>query len=118
MILREAARQRIDHLARIVDRKRRLRHIGEIALVDAGQLFDILRRLHQDDRALRQLAERADDFRMAGMADEDHLMAAAEMRLRLAVHLGHQRAGRVERENLAAYPHRHGPTSARHAPRR
>ena len=38
---------------------------------------------------------------MAGVADENHVAAALEMDLRLAVHLGHQRAGGVDGEEIA-----------------
>ena len=58
--------------------------------------------LHQRDRAVRQLAERADHLGMAGVADQHDLAAAREMDLGLAVHLGDQRAGGVEREEVAA----------------
>ena len=49
-----------------------------------------------------QLAHRADHFRMAGVADQHNFAAAAVMDLGLAMHLGHQRTGRVEREEIAA----------------
>ena len=58
--------------------------------------------LHQRDRAVRQLAERADHLGMAGMADQHDLAAALVMDFGLAVDLGHQRAGGVEREEIAA----------------
>ena len=59
------------------------------------------RGLDQRHRAGRQLAERADHFRVMRMADQQDLAAALEMDRRLAVHLGHQRAGRVQREEIA-----------------
>ena len=53
-------------------------------------------RSDQRDRACGQLADRADDLGMAGVADEDDVPAALEMGLRLAMHFGDQRAGRVD----------------------
>ena len=66
------------------------------------EFLDVLQGLDQGDGAGRQLAHGADHFGMAGMADQHDLAAAAEMDLGLAVHLGDQRAGGVEREQVAA----------------
>ena len=63
----------------------------------------------QSDRARRQLPHGADHLGVAGMADQHDLAAAAVMDLRLAVHLGHQRTGGVEGEQVA--PHRFGRAS-------
>ena len=52
---------------------------------------------------LGQLPEGADHFRMTGMADQDDFTAALEMDRRLAVNLGHQRAGRIQREEIAPF---------------
>ena len=49
----------------------------------------------------RQLAERADHFRMVRMPDQEDFAAALEMDRGLAVHLRDQRAGRVQREEIA-----------------
>ena len=59
-------------------------------------------RLDQRDRAGRQLAQGADHLRMAGMADQHDLAAAPMMDFGLAMHLGDQRTGGVEREEVAA----------------
>ena len=47
------------------------------------------------------LADRALDFRVAGMADQDQSAAARDVPLALDVHLGNQRAGRVEHRQAA-----------------
>ena len=56
--------------------------------------------LHQRHR-LGDLAHRAFDLGMAGMADEDEPAALADIALALVVHLGDQRAGRVQHRKLA-----------------
>ena len=66
---------------------------------NASRLLD---GLHQRDRAGRQLAERADHLGMAGVADQHDLAAALVMDFGLAMDLGDQRAGGVEREEIAA----------------
>ena len=66
--------------------------------------------LDQGDRARRQLAHGADHLRMAGMADQHDLAAAPEMDLGLAMHLGDQRTGGVERRTDCAASPRRAPT--------
>ena len=112
---REALVQLVDHLLGVVERERRLRDIGEVRLVADLHRVDVLGMLDQDDRAFRQLAEGADDLGMAGMADEQDLTAALEVDLRLAVHLGDQRARRIDRVELA--PSGLGRDRLRHAVR-
>src|SRR3546814_16689212 len=48
-----------------------------------------------------KLPHRALDFRMAGMADQDHFTAFARIALDLDMDLGDQRAGRIEDRQLA-----------------
>ncbi len=50
----------------------------------------------EGDRTLGQLAHGAFHFRVAGVADQHDLAAAAKMDFRLAVHLGDEWAGGVE----------------------
>ncbi len=90
-----------DDFGGVVDRKR--------GLGDEGKIVGILRRegrgimcgFDQRYRARRQLPQRADHFRMVGMPDQEDFAAALEMDRRLAVHLGNQRTGGVEREEIA-----------------
>ena len=100
--VREAALERGDDVGGVVERQRRLRHIGELARVPRLERLGLLDRLHQRDGAVRQLAERADDLGMPGVADQHDLAAALVMDFGLAVDLGDQRAGGVEREEVAA----------------
>jgi len=83
---------------RVVHRKRRLRDIGKVAFVLERQRLDIFHGADQDNAPRGQLAHRADHFGMAGMADQNHLAAALEMNLRLAMDLGDERTGCVDRE--------------------
>ena len=52
------------------------------------------------------------------MADQEHMAAEALVAHRLLVHLGDERTGRVQIEEVARPPHRPAPISARHAPKR
>ena len=97
----KAALQRGDDLARVVDRQRRLGDVGERRVGGKLERFDLADRADQRRRAGGQLAHRADHFRVAGMADQQHVTAALVMDLRLAMDLGHQRAGRVDGEQVA-----------------
>ena len=78
----------------------------------------ILHRLDQRDGARRKLAHRALHLRMAGMADEHDLAPAPVMQDRFLVHLGDERAGRVEDEDVARGRVLAARASARRAPRR
>ena len=60
-----------------------------------------MRGLEQRHRARRQWPERADDFRMMRMPDQQDFAAALEMDRRLAVDLGDQRTRGIEREEIA-----------------
>jgi len=101
MDLREARLERRDDFARVVERERRLRDIGERRVGVETHRLDLADRTHQGRRARRQLPHRADHFGVAGVADENHVTPAPEMDLRLAVDLGHQRAGGVDGEEAA-----------------
>ena len=103
--------QHRDDLGGVVDRQRRLRHEGEIVRILRREGLGIFRGLDQRHRAGRQLAERADHFRMMRMPDQQDFAAALEMDRGLAVHLGHQRAGRIQREEIARRAHPPGPIS-------
>ena len=78
-----------------------LRHVSEIGRIARHEGGDLGDRLHQRDGARRQLANRADHLGMTGMADQHDLTPALVVDLGLAVDLGHQRTGGVEREEVA-----------------
>ena len=90
-----------DDFGGVVDRQRGLGHKGEVVGILRREGRGIVRGLDQRHRARRQLPERADHFRVMGMPDQQDLAAALEMDRRLAVHLGDQRTGGVEREEIA-----------------
>ena len=92
--------QRGDHLARLADRQRRLRHVGELGARGKLERRHVVARLHQQDR-LGDLAHRSDDLLVAGVTDQDHREAVARVAAGLDVHLGDQRAGRVDRAQPA-----------------
>ena len=99
---RETRLQRLDDLARVVDRERRLGDEGELVRARAASsAATSLDGLDQRDGAWRQLPHRADHLGVAGMADQDDVPAALVVELGLAVHLGDQRAGRVDGEEVA-----------------
>ena len=93
--------QHRDDFGGVVDRQRGLGHEGQIVGILRREGRGILRGLDQRHRSRRQLAERADHFRMVGMPDQQDFTAALEMDRRLAVHLGDQRTGGVERKEIA-----------------
>jgi hypothetical protein len=96
------ALQHRDDLGGVVDRQRGLGDEGEIVGILRREGLGVFRGLDQRHRARRQLPERADHFRMMGMPDQEDFAAALEMDRGLAVHLGDQRAGRVQRERNCA----------------
>ncbi len=69
--------------------------VGQLEARHVCLVFD------QRHRALGELAHRADDLGVAGMADQEHVAAEALVTHRLLVNLGDQRAGRVEVEEVA-----------------
>src|ERR1700738_4662598 len=66
-----------------------------------GEGFGVLGGLDQRHRTRRQLAQGADHFRVMGMPDQQDFPPALEMDRRLPVHFCHQRAGGVERKEIA-----------------
>jgi hypothetical protein len=99
--LREAGLQGFHDVLSIVHGKRRLRHEGESRLVGDRDPRDVVERLDERDGSVRELPHRADYLRVAGVANEHDVTAALAMDLRLAVNLGDQRAGGVDREETA-----------------
>lgn len=88
--------QRRHNVARVVDRQCGLGQEGEIVGIGGRQRGDIVDRFDQRHRAIGQLAERTDDFGVAGVADEDDVTALFVGALGLFVDLGYQRTGRVD----------------------
>ena len=66
-----------------------------------GKRRDIVNGLDQCDAPFGDLADRADHFGMACMADEDDVLTLLDLAFRLAVHLAHQRAGCVDIQQFA-----------------
>ena len=99
--MREALAQAGDDRARLVDRERRLRDVGELALVVDLERVDVGLGLDQHD-VVGRLAHRALDLLVAGVADQDDRVVLGGELQRLAVDLGHQRARRVDRLQLPA----------------
>ena len=93
--------QALDDAGRVVHRQRGLGDEAEIVRIRRHVSVGVLDGLDQRDGALRQLAHRANHLGMAGMADQHDMAAEALVAHRLLVHLGDQRAGRVEIEEFA-----------------
>ncbi len=98
---REFLLQRADDAGRVLDRKRGLGDEAERCRIGRLEARDVGLVLDQRNGAFGQLPHRADHLRMAGMADQEHVAAEALVAHRLLVHLGDQRAGRVEVEEVA-----------------
>ena len=116
--LRKARLQPRDDLRGVVDRERGLRHIGKLRRIARGESVSVGNRLDQGGGARGKLPQGADHLRMSGMADQQNLTSAAPMNFRLAMHLGDQRTGGVEREEVRVAGPPPAPTAARHARRR
>jgi hypothetical protein len=91
-----AALQRLDHLARVVQAQRGLRHVGHARLRRDRQPRDVGRRRHQVHRRVDR-ADGALHLLVAGMADHHQREAQPRVTLQLQVHLGDERAGGVDR---------------------
>ena len=102
----------------VIDRQRRLGHVGEVAGVAGPQAGHLGYRLHQGDRAGGELPDRADHFRMTGMTNQHDLAPAFMMDLRLAVDLRHQGTGGIEGEEVALLAPAPVSISARHGRRK
>ena len=90
----------------MTDRLKRTRHrgifdTGKAYVVRYRDLLGILHRLHQRDRAVGHLTERPDDLRVPRVADEQYVPPFLDQPLRLAVDLGHERTGRVDKSEAA-----------------
>ena len=96
----EPLAQPADDRGRLVDRQRRLREVGDALGVLDLERVDVGLGLDEHDRA-GHLAHRALDLLVAGVADEHDRVAVGGELDRLAVDLGHERAGRVDRPQAA-----------------
>ena len=96
------ALERGDDLAGVVDRKRRLRDIGEIAAAAESEPFDVVDRADQGDRAAGNCPIVPTTSGWPIWPIRIDVAPALEMDLRLAMDFRHQRAGRVDREKPAA----------------
>ena len=88
-----------DDLERLVHRERRLGDVGNPVRIGDLQVIDLGHRADQLDR-LGRLAHRADDLLVALVSDQDDRIALGGVFARLGVHLGDQRAGRVQHVQL------------------
>ena len=85
----------------LVDRERRLRDVGELVRVGDLERVDVGDRLDEHDR-LGRLAHRALDLLVAVVADQHDRVALAGELDGLAMDLGDERAGGVDRLQVAA----------------
>ena len=82
-------------LHRLVDRQRGLREPDDLVGVADGDVLDVVGAVDELD-VLGCLAGRADDLLVSLVADEEDVVVAVGEPHGLAVHLGDQRAGRVD----------------------
>jgi hypothetical protein len=97
---REALAQPRDDRAGLVDGERRLGEVCDPRGILDLERVDVLLGLDEHDRA-GHLAHRALDLLVPGVADEHDRVALGSELDRLAVHLGDERAGRVDRAQPA-----------------
>ena len=92
--------QRRDDVARVVDTKRCLGDVRDRGVGRNVEGGDVVLGLHQGHR-LGDLAHRALDLGVAGVADENQPTPLRHIAFALIVHLGDQRTGGVENRELA-----------------
>ena len=97
----KASRERLNNGRGVVHRQRGLRGPGEVVRVSWRQPLDVRDCFHQHHGAIGQLSDGAHNFRVALMADEHDGAAPAVMQLRLAMHLGDERACGVDGDEVA-----------------
>ena len=110
---REAPLQRFDDRCGVVDGQGRLGEEGKAVRVGDLEAGDVVHGFDERHRPGRNLAEGADDLRMAGVADEQDMAPVGDQPLGLAVDLGDQRTGRIDVGQPAAL--RLGRNRFRHA---
>ena len=104
-------RRSADDLARLVDRERGLRHVGELRPGGQVERLHLVDRL-DEDRRLRCLPCRADDLLVPGVADEDDRVPLLGVPPSLDVHLRDEGTRRVddvvpERPRVVVHGRRH-----------
>ena len=92
----KAALQHRNDLARVVERKSRLREKGDARRIGDLDDLGLLEGTDQADR-VRRLTERSDRLVVLLVADQDDRVSAAGKVDRLEMHLRHERAGCVDR---------------------
>ena len=98
--VREPLPDGVDGGHRLVDRERRLREPGDLLGVAHDDPGDVVGALHELD-VLGSLTGGALDLLVTLVADQQDVVVVAGEALRLVVHLGHQRAGGVDRLQAA-----------------
>ena len=93
--LREPSPEDVDDLARLVDRERGLREIGDTLGLIERQRFCIVGRLDEHG-CVGRLAEGALDLLVAVVADEDDSVPLAGEAAGFEVHFGDERTGAVD----------------------
>ena len=92
----KAGLQCLDHRRGVVDRKRGLRQESDARVVRKIESVNVVHGFDQRHRSGRDLPEGADHFRVARVANEEDVPPFLDHPLRLPVHLGNQRARRVD----------------------
>jgi hypothetical protein len=98
--LGETPPERLDDLAGLVDRERRLRDVGDLRVRGQVERLGVLHRL-DEDRRVRRLAHRSDDLLVTRVPDEQERVSVGGVAPRLDVHLGHEGTGGVGRDQAA-----------------
>ena len=111
----KARLQRVDDGRRVVDRQRRLRDVGELRRDRATASRSTSSTDLDEVHAAVALAHRALDLRVARVADHHDLAALLAHLGDLDVHLGDQRAGRVEHLEPARVGFARAPPATRRA---
>ena len=93
--LGKAPAEDADDVEGLVDRQRRLRDVGNPCVRRELERLGLGHVLHEH-RRLGRLAHRSDDLLVACVSDQDHGVAVGGVPPGLDVHLGHERAGRVD----------------------
>jgi hypothetical protein len=74
---------------------------GQLGRITHLQADNIRDSFYQQNLALRQLAHGADDFRMAGMTDEQDFTSAFMLDFGFPMHFGDKRTGGVNRKEIS-----------------
>jgi hypothetical protein len=97
--MREACPQGGDNCLGFIDREGCLGRVGQSLGCGKGELGDIIDALDQVDLPAKfrvEMPHGALNLRMAGVADQDHILARAGVALHLHMHFGDQGTGGIE----------------------